>query len=262
MENTGYQDLPGIHGLSLLAEIDLQDCQFHMQNIGSLIGRSLFLLEYGGNHTISNLNSKDISSYDNIITISFNQAGSVLITDSQFENITKIGNTVIGGAIKAVLTSPSNRLDISNCKFSACQAQDTFGGAIYSQISNSNAQITLTRTQFLQCYAQSGGGLCAKIIFFGGSIIIENSCEFKECNANSGNGGGIYAEITSIQNSSNFIIRDALIQNCQAIASASTTPPTGFGGGIFIGGTGTYVPSTKRLDLKGMKIYNNSASSG
>ncbi|KAA6400670.1 MAG: hypothetical protein EZS28_003797 [Streblomastix strix] len=262
MENTGYQDLPGIYGLAIWAEIDLHDCQFHMQNAGSLIGRSLIRLNYSDNHIISNLNSKDISSYDNIITINFFTTGSVLITDSQFENITKIGNTVIGGAIKAVLYFQSNKLDISNCKFTACQAQDTNGGAIYTLISNSNAQFTLTRTQFLQCQAKSGGGLCA-IITLAGQITIENSCEFKECNANSGNGGGIYAEIPNMQDSSSsFVIRDALIQNCQAVTPVSATNLSGFGGGIFIGQYGDYNPSTQKLNLKGMKIYNNSASSG
>ncbi|KAA6380362.1 MAG: hypothetical protein EZS28_024111, partial [Streblomastix strix] len=255
------QTLQGIYVLSQLAEIDMQDCQFHMQNAGSQIGKCFIYLEIGGNHVISNLISKDISSEENSIKIYFNQTGQIIISDSQFENITKIGSTVVGGAISAILES-SNKLDIKDCKFTTCKAQDIIGGAIYAEIKSSNAQITLTRTQFLQCTAQSGGGLSV-ISNQGGSFIIENSCIFKDCNANAGNGGGIYLNFDYgyyVQTS--FIIRDALIQNCQAVASSSATPPTGFGGGIFIGVNGTRGPPSMSLDLKGMKIYNNSATQG
>ncbi|KAA6330476.1 MAG: hypothetical protein EZS28_053495, partial [Streblomastix strix] len=205
--------------------------------------------------------SKDISQEENPFKIDFNQAGSIIISDSQFENITKIGNVVAGGAIKAILQS-SNTLNIKDCKFTTCKARDTIGGAIYAEIKSSNAQITLTRTQFLQCTAQSGGGLSI-ISNYGGLFIIENSCIFKECKATSGNGGGIYLNLDyEYSDQASFIIRDALIQNCQAVASASATPPTGFGGGIFICINGNDVPPSMSLDLKGMKIYNNSATQG
>ncbi|KAA6389189.1 MAG: hypothetical protein EZS28_015286 [Streblomastix strix] len=54
-------------------------------------------------------------------------------------------------------------------------------------------------------------------------------------------------------------INDALIQDCQALTS-SNPESTGYGGGIFIGVGGIFIPSTQKLDLKGMKIYGNSAS--
>ncbi|KAA6390517.1 MAG: hypothetical protein EZS28_013955 [Streblomastix strix] len=262
MESTETQLLNnnGIYGLLSSAEIDLQDCQFHMQNAGSQIGKCFIYLEKGGNHIISKLMTKDISSEENSIKIDLNQAGSIIISDSQFENITKIGNVVAGGAINAILQS-SNKLNIKDCKFTTCKAQDTIGGAIYAEISNQNAQIILTRTQFLQCYAQSGGGL--SVIIDQGQFIIENSCIFKDCNTNAGNGGGIYLNLKyGLSEQTSFVIRDALIHNCQAIASASTTPPTGFGGGIFIGVNGSRGPPSMSLDLKGMKIQSNSASQG
>jgi hypothetical protein len=43
---------------------------------------------------------------------------------------TKIGNEVDGGAISAILDYSSNRLDIKDCKFASCKAQDSFGGAL------------------------------------------------------------------------------------------------------------------------------------
>ncbi|KAA6371469.1 MAG: hypothetical protein EZS28_033004, partial [Streblomastix strix] len=262
MESTELQKkLPGIYGLSQLAEIDIEDCQFHMQDNESQIGKCFIYLEKGGNHAISYLIAKDISSEENSIKIDFSQSGSIRIADSQFENITKIGNKIDGGALSAILES-SNILNIKDCKFATCKAQDTFGGAIYAQISNSNAQITLTRTQFLQCYAQSGGGLSV-ISDEGGSFIIENSCIFKECNANAGNGGGIYINLEyGLNDQTSFVIRDALIQDCQAVISTSNLKSTGFGGGIFIGVNGTRGPPSMLLDLKGMKIYNNSATQG
>ncbi|KAA6365015.1 MAG: hypothetical protein EZS28_039458, partial [Streblomastix strix] len=262
-DSTGVQSQQhGIYGLSLSAEIDLQNCQFYMQNIGQQIRKCFIYLEKGGNHAISNLIVKDISSEENSIKIDFSYAGSIIISDSQFENITKIGNNVEGGAVRTELKYSSNRLDIKDCKFSVCKARNTFGGAINAKISDTNAQITLSRTQFLQCDAQSGGGLYA--IIDKGSFVIENSCIFKECNAIAGNGGGIYLNLEfGLTNQTSFIIRDALIQNCQAVSSASSSSDsTGFGGGIFIGEQGYAVPPLMSLDLKGMKIYGNSASSG
>ncbi|KAA6382435.1 MAG: hypothetical protein EZS28_022038 [Streblomastix strix] len=252
----------GIYVLSLVAEIDLDDCQFHMDNSGSQIGKCLVYVSIGGSHIISNLNSKDITSLENIIKIDFSQAGLMRITDCEFENITRTGTQVIGGAIRAVLKYSTSRLIIADCTFSTCKAQNTYGGAIYVENNLVEAYFSISHTQFIECQAVNGGGLYAKITL-GGSVAIENSCEFIQCTATSGNGGGIYTELPNMQNSlTSFIIRDALIQNCWAVTSSSAPLSTGFGGGIFVGQQGTYVPSSNSLDLKGMKIQGNSAISG
>ncbi|KAA6373629.1 MAG: hypothetical protein EZS28_030844 [Streblomastix strix] len=263
MESTGIQlDNHGIYALSYAAEIDLEDCHFNVQNAGSQIGKCLVYASIGGNHIISSLISKDITSLENIIKIDFSQPGWMRIIDCRFENITRTGITVIGGAIRAVLKYSSNTLIIVDCTFNRCVANNTVGGAIYVENNLAEAYITLSHTQFIECQAQSGGGLYAKITL-GGQITIENSCQFIQCTAQYGNGGGIYVELPTMQNSlTSFVIRDALIQNCQAITSASDLKSTGYGGGIFIGKLGTYVASTQALDLKGMKIYGNSAIQG
>ncbi|KAA6381943.1 MAG: hypothetical protein EZS28_022529, partial [Streblomastix strix] len=262
MESTGYQEIPGIYGLSPTAEIDLKDCQFHMQNAGSQIGKCFVRLNYGGNHMISNLNSKNISSEENIVKVNFANPGSLSISNSQFDNITKIGSYTIGGVINAILTYESNRLDITNCQFTTCKAQDTWGGAVYAEIQNLNAQIILTCTQIIQCEAQKGGGLHIKSSTTG-QVILDNLCEFKQCVATSGNGGGIYADLEySTTEQSLFLIKDVLIQDCHALLSPNAIISTGFGGGIFIGVRGTYNSSAQSLNLKGMKIYGNSAISG
>ncbi|KAA6388088.1 MAG: hypothetical protein EZS28_016385 [Streblomastix strix] len=190
LENSQQQQdtHPGIYGLSDAAQIDLQDCQFHMQNAGLYIRKCLVCTFLG----------------------EFNQPGSLIISDCKFENITKFGEINAG-------------------------AQDTNGGAIYTEMFYANALIKITRTIIQQCEAQNGGGLYSKNII-AGNLELDQSCQFKQCKATSGNGGGIYAEIQSQETS------------------------TGFGGGIFICVRDTFRQSTQYFDLKGMKIYNNSAS--
>ncbi|KAA6370463.1 MAG: hypothetical protein EZS28_034010, partial [Streblomastix strix] len=250
---------PGIYGNEFTAQIDLQDCEFQMQNTQSQIRKCFIYLLKGGSHAISNLKSKDISSLENIIKINFDQQGSISISDSQFENITRIGNTNPGGTIGAILKDSSNKLDITDCKFNSCIVQDSFGGAIYAEIPNSNAEITVSGSQLIKCEAQRGGGIFIKIDKQG-KLILENSCEIKQCKAASGNGGGIYADLSySGSNQASFIIKDGLIEQCTAVTSSTIT---GYGGGIFIGGTGAYDPTSKTLDLKGMKINGNTASKG
>ncbi|KAA6353287.1 MAG: hypothetical protein EZS28_051186, partial [Streblomastix strix] len=58
-----------------------------------------------------------------------------------------------------------------------------------------------------------------------------------------------------------FKINNATIRECEAKTDISKdVPPTGYGGGIFLTGSGDYDPQTKKLDLKGMKIYGNIAN--
>ncbi|KAA6400535.1 MAG: putative NEK protein kinase [Streblomastix strix] len=252
----------GIYGLQSTAEIDLQDCEFHLQNLGSQIARSLVSVIRGGSHIISNLKAKDISTEENIIKVNFNETGSIRIINSQFENITKLGDTIAGGIIKAVLSYASNIFNVTNCTFTSCKAQNTWGGAINAEIQNTDAQMTLSRTQFLQCEGLRGGGLYSRITG-GGKLILQNTCSLKQCKATSGNGGGIYADMTfSADSSTTFIIRDSVIQNCQAVNNISPASPTGYGGGIFLTGTGSYEPSQKALDFRWMNITGNTAGRG
>ncbi|KAA6371827.1 MAG: putative serine threonine-protein kinase nek2, partial [Streblomastix strix] len=70
---------------------------------------------------------------------------------------------------------------------------------------------------------------------------------------------GIYADI-NLTTQCSFVIKDALIHECEAITNDSLSySQSGFGGGIFLGGSGDYNPISKLIDFRGMKIYNNSA---
>ncbi|KAA6400765.1 MAG: hypothetical protein EZS28_003705, partial [Streblomastix strix] len=85
------QNNPVIYGKESTAEVDLQDCQFNVQNAGSQIEKSFVSLVKGGNHIISNLKAKDVITRGNIIFVNFDEAGLIRISDSQFENISKNG---------------------------------------------------------------------------------------------------------------------------------------------------------------------------
>ncbi|KAA6357225.1 MAG: hypothetical protein EZS28_047248, partial [Streblomastix strix] len=54
----------------------------------------------------------------------------------------------------------------------------------------------------------------------------------------------------------------ALIQECVAKAESIQSYPTGYGGGIFVTGSGEYDAPTLKLNLEGMNIFENIAYSG
>ncbi|KAA6374622.1 MAG: hypothetical protein EZS28_029852 [Streblomastix strix] len=94
---------------------------------------------------------------------------------------------------------------------------------------------------------------------YGSKLIIEQSCQFYKCIIDKGNGGAIYIEI-DFASQFEFKINNSTIRECEAKSDISKdVPPTGYGGGIFLTGSGDYDSSTKRLDFKGMKIYGNIA---
>ncbi|KAA6381944.1 MAG: hypothetical protein EZS28_022530 [Streblomastix strix] len=159
----------------------------------------------------------------------------------------------------------NSQLIASNCIFSNIQIQSKGGNAI--RILNNGPQPIISNIKECQFNNISsigdsngrGGSAIYMENKHGSKVIIEESCQFYECIIEKGNGGAIYIEI-DFTSQFEFKISDALIQECQTKSDTTKDlPPTGYGGGIFLTGNGEYDPSTKRLDLKGMKIYNNSA---
>ncbi|KAA6359073.1 MAG: hypothetical protein EZS28_045400, partial [Streblomastix strix] len=246
-----------IQGLLSTSQISLQNCQYHMASSEISIGKSLVCMLKGGTQTITNLTVSDITSVENIIKAEFDESGTLDISNCKFNNITQASSTIIGGTTKVILSHSSNQLIISNSQFKLCKALYTQGGAIFVELKSVSAQVTLTQTKFEQCESQSGGGVYS-IFSTGGQIQINNLCEFTQCKATSGNGGGIYAQF-NFASACIFKINSGTISECEAISSASATPPTGYGGGIMLVGTGEYVASSKTLDLKGMNISGNTA---
>ncbi|KAA6390497.1 MAG: hypothetical protein EZS28_013976 [Streblomastix strix] len=131
------------------------------------------------------------------------------------------------------------------------------GGGIYSHI-ESKGQLTISINTLNCSSSQRGGGLSA-LINGSGQLTLDKTCEFYQCQSH-GNGGGIYIQI-NLPTQCSFLIKDAYIHECTSLNSTNSLsyPQSGFGGGLFLGTFGDYDPSTKLIDLRGMKIYNNSA---
>ncbi|KAA6376633.1 MAG: hypothetical protein EZS28_027841, partial [Streblomastix strix] len=156
------------------------------------------------------------------------------------------GGLFIRARISSQVTS------LGQCQFQDCSGED--GGGIYLQISNQCLfEINNASLKNCSCTYQSGGLRAS--IESGGKLIIDSS-QFIQCQCNRGNGGGIFVEI-NFPSQSSFIIKDTLIQECKALNSSFSQ--LGFGGGLFLGVNGDYDPSSKLIDLRGMKIYNNTA---
>ncbi|KAA6394252.1 MAG: hypothetical protein EZS28_010220, partial [Streblomastix strix] len=165
-----------------------------------------------------------------------------------------------GGAIYALVTGQNSKFIIEDgVIFEDCSSfqQGGEGGAIYSY-SESNGQQVLNKIRIENCESKSGGGLFADIRN-GGSLILNEQCEIINCSGSGGNGGGIYANINFTSQQCIFKINDAIIQYCKANLNSSLVYPTGYGGGLFICGSGNYDASTNYLDFHGLKIFNNSA---
>ncbi|KAA6357358.1 MAG: hypothetical protein EZS28_047115, partial [Streblomastix strix] len=164
-----------------------------------------------------------------------------------------------GGGL--VITSfASNQIIMSNqCIFLNCSSFDGDGGGIYLYFSRHPFQVQITGNIFFEdCSCSASGGGMYMSISSGGSVTLDNKCEFLKCK--SGNGGAMYLRINFEQQSS-IQIKDILIQECQALINTESTiySQSGFGGGIFIAGTGVYDISSKMLDFSKMKMYGNSA---
>ncbi|KAA6393312.1 MAG: hypothetical protein EZS28_011165 [Streblomastix strix] len=173
----------------------------------------------------------------------------------------------LGGGLYIGLRFENVSLELINLTFIGCHS--TTAGGLFIDLFD-DAQVTLlgqclfqdcskiNNASFKNCSGPfSGGGLQARIKS-GGQLIID-SCSLIQCN--SGNGGGISVQIYDSSQSS-FIIKDTLIQKCRAQRGSLTYSQSGFGGGLFIGIYGDYIPASESLNLKGMKIYNNTADKG
>ncbi|KAA6390696.1 MAG: hypothetical protein EZS28_013777 [Streblomastix strix] len=200
-----------------------------------------------------------------------------------------------GGAFQCSINNGAKLTIATPCSFTDCRTlQDSgYGGALYAKINGENSQLIFKDSViFERCSGQTGGGMCLITqrkgnftingqcnftncsssniggdgggiygsINGGGYLTLDNLCEFYQCECHD-NGGGIYIMIDSTTQSS-FLIKDALIHECKALNSTNsslTYPESGFGGGMFLGGSGDYDPNSKLIDLRGMNICNNSA---
>ncbi|KAA6378991.1 MAG: hypothetical protein EZS28_025482, partial [Streblomastix strix] len=150
-----------------------------------------------------------------------------------------------------VSINPTEQILIENCN------SLQHGGGIYCPMPN-KGKIQVNNTKFKNCNSERNGGGIYTTIQAEGQLILDNLCELSQCKSN-GNGGGIYATV-DFTTQCTFIIKDAFIHDCKALNNTSLSyPESGFGGGIFLGGSKNYNPSSKLIDLHGMKINGNKA---
>ncbi|KAA6388243.1 MAG: hypothetical protein EZS28_016231 [Streblomastix strix] len=149
-----------------------------------------------------------------------------------------------------VIFNPNEQILIENCN------SEIIGGGIYCQFV-SQGQVQINNMKFSNCKSQGAGGGIFALNANGGQLTLDNMCEFYQCQ--SGIGGGIYIFINSTTQSS-FIIKDAFFHECKAVTNTSQSYSySGNGGGLILAVYGDHGPSTEMIDLRGMKIYNNSA---
>ncbi|KAA6390278.1 MAG: hypothetical protein EZS28_014196 [Streblomastix strix] len=149
-------------------------------------------------------------------------------------------------------------VEINNASLIDCNSEKG-GGGIYCSIIN-QGQVQVNNIKLMNCNSQGDGGGIFSNVSSGGQLILDKSCQFYQCESY-GNGGGIYINIDSTAQCS-FIIKDAFIHDCKALNNTNSSlqySRSGFGGGLFLGVNGDYSPSSKLINLHGMKIYNNLA---
>ncbi|KAA6389547.1 MAG: hypothetical protein EZS28_014925 [Streblomastix strix] len=180
------------------------------------------------------------------------QGNAEIQLTGEMEFIDCIGN--YGGGL-SIYSSQIISVISSSIIFQNCTG--TSGGGMYMFLSNIETEIQINgELSFDNCSGtNSGGGLYLEISR--SQLSFENKCEFLKCK--SGNGGAMYLSI-NFELQSSFEINDILIQDCKALINTDYQySQSGFGGGIFIAGTGVYDVSSKMLDFSKMKIYGNTA---
>ncbi|KAA6391543.1 MAG: hypothetical protein EZS28_012929, partial [Streblomastix strix] len=152
-------------------------------------------------------------------------------------------------------STPSCTLEIDNFTFKDCSSNQ--GGGIFFSLMD-NAKMIINGGQFINCSAlREGGGIYAQLLHIS-EFVLNNSCQFNKCSC-SGCGGAIYININYTL-SIKFKINDALIRECEAKTNTQYTYfQSGFGGGIFLTGSGDYDASSENIDFSGLKIFGNTA---
>ncbi|KAA6383699.1 MAG: hypothetical protein EZS28_020775 [Streblomastix strix] len=189
----------------------------------------------------------------------------VYLNGTVFQNCTA---SVYGGAIRILINEEHNSFEIIDIIITNCSAQ--IGGGIYCETVNS--ELIIYNSQILFCLAFNGSGG----IFFdlANSELQIFNVTVSECRTYYGNGGGLYSNINRnsriVLDQSCYFYEcqsqnggDALFQSCQASEELhNTNQSQGFGGGIFLTGSGDYEIQSYGLSLIGMKIVDNTADNG
>ncbi|KAA6393977.1 MAG: hypothetical protein EZS28_010491 [Streblomastix strix] len=236
-------------------------------NCSSSYGGAIYAqINSGGNLTINRLCSfTDCYAYGQgggICAYIYGQNSRLLLLDGlKFE---RCHSNYGGGGLIIYAYQGAQLLLIGQCSFRDCfslnagEIQEFFDGGGLLLFSEDQCLLSISSTLYQNCSSETGGGgLLASVL--SRSQLVISSCQFIRCSSFQGNGGGIYIILECSSNCS-FIIIDTIVQECKV--SKGSFYQSGFGGGLHIEGLGDYKPQYELIDLRGLKIYNNSAEIG
>ncbi|KAA6382252.1 MAG: hypothetical protein EZS28_022222 [Streblomastix strix] len=211
--------------------------------------------QFGDEYIIKNCTFAGCSDeYGGALNIELRYGGQASVLDSIFTGC----EAYFGGGIQLGASSASKFI-IQGSQFKGCKAEEN-GGAINAQITDQDSIMEIGNSKFTNCESSNGGGISVTLKK-AGQVIIDQGCIINQCTSNGGSGGGIYIETwfeTSLWCS--LVVRDTTIKNCKALLNQSShTYPQGIGGALFLGGDGIYDPTTELIDLRGLKLIDNTA---
>lgn len=233
------------------------DLNGHVLKYGSANNGSVIVVENGGQLTIEDSNTSNLSH-------KFNPNGKLWVLDEASGTETVTGGVITGGT----------GTDIS-----------TFGGTTWycggGALIKNGGSLTMRGGNIIGCSAECGGGVCIDSeqgqfsmsggsiagcvasdigggVFASGTFKMSGQAVIRSCTAESATqyvcGGGVYVNV-----SSSFEMSDtAIIEGCQAISTSSNSSN---GGGVYVSSSSSFVMSNEAKIEACQAISNSSNSS-
>ncbi|KAA6383937.1 MAG: hypothetical protein EZS28_020534, partial [Streblomastix strix] len=188
-----------ITGTTTSSGISIDNCLMKMINNIQGYSISTGLVELiGGILLINSIEIKDIIISDSPIVLINENARSVSIDNSQFDNIIRTTSdltTKNGGTIEATIGGSSGQLTIQNTNFTLCISQQSQQAGGISLIVLNQRTVSISKTSFIQCESDQGSGINAQILS-GGTLIIDGASSFVCCKARLDQGASLYSTIS------------------------------------------------------------------
>ncbi|KAA6362920.1 MAG: hypothetical protein EZS28_041553, partial [Streblomastix strix] len=201
-----------ITGTATSTSILISDCIMKMAS--DTTGYSIitgFVELKGGILNINNIEIKDIIMSDSPVILIGENARSIIIDNSQFDNIlrtTSDSTSKIGGTIEATIGGTSGQLTIQNTNFIKCISQQSYQAGAVSLIINNQRTVSISQTSFIQCESDQGSGINAQILS-GGTLTIDGTSSFVCCKARLDLGASLYSTVSGAN--SKLILNDGLL---------------------------------------------------
>ena len=232
------------------------DLNGHVLKYGSANNGSVIVVENGGQLTIEDSNTSNLSH-------KFNPNGKLWVLDDASGTEAVTGGVITGGT----------GTDIS-----------TFGGTTWycggGALIKNGGSLTMRGGNIIGCSAECGGGVCIDSeqgqfsmsggsiagcvasdigggVFASGTFKMSGQAVIRSCTAESATqyvcGGGVYVNV-----SSSFEMSDtAIIEGCQAISTSSNSSN---GGGVYVSSSSSFVMSNE-AKIEGCQAISNSSNS-